>query len=359
MTTPIPDTTSEATQAQRIAQVALAAVLSAFGCWTLWEFLPALVWAGILAIAVWPYYRRVRDRFPGGGRGILPPTCFTLAIALVFIVPVAIAGLQAAREAHLVLDWLDTVRREGIPTPAWLAHLPLVGSAATDWWMETVADPGAAAELLRHVNRADLFSTGRHVGAGLAHRAILFGFSLTALFFLLRDGEWVTAQMLRAGHRAFGPGGERIGRQIVASIHGTVDGLVLVGVGEGFILGVVYAFAGVPHPALLGALTAVAAMIPFGAPVLFGLAALLLVGKGAVIGAIVVLIAGIVVTFVADHFIRPVLIGGATQLPFIWVLLGILGGVATWGLIGLFIGPALMAALILLWREWAGEHDDV
>ena len=54
MTTPIPDTTSEATQAQRIAQVALAAVLSAFGCWTLWEFLPALVWAGILAIAVWP-----------------------------------------------------------------------------------------------------------------------------------------------------------------------------------------------------------------------------------------------------------------------------------------------------------------
>ncbi len=61
------------------------------------------------------------------------------------------------------------------------------------------------------------------------------------------------------------------------------------------------------------------------------------------------------VTFSADHFVRPVLIGGATKLPFIWVLLGILGGVEVWGLIGLFVGPAIMAALIMLWREWTRE----
>ncbi len=61
------------------------------------------------------------------------------------------------------------------------------------------------------------------------------------------------------------------------------------------------------------------------------------------------------VTFTADHFVRPVLIGGATKLPFIWVLLGILGGVEAWGLLGLFLGPAIMAALIMMWREWASE----
>jgi predicted PurR-regulated permease PerM len=65
---------------------------------------------------------------------------------------------------------------------------------------------------------------------------------------------------------------------------------------------------------------------------------------------------GMIVTFTADHFVRLVLIGGATELPFLWVLLGILAGVEVWGLIGLFIGPAIMAALILLWREWAGEQ---
>ena len=70
-------------------------------------------------------------------------------------------------------------------------------------------------------------------------------------------------------------------------------------------------------------------------------------------GAIAIVVAGAVISFVADHAIRPVLIGGATKLPFVWVLLGILGGVTTWGLIGLFLGPVIMAALILLWREWA------
>jgi predicted PurR-regulated permease PerM len=82
---------------------------------------------------------------------------------------------------------------------------------------------------------------------------------------------------------------------------------------------------------------------------------LLLVAQGSFVWAIVVFCTGMAVTLTADHFVRPVLIGGTTKLPFIWVLLGILGGVEAWGLIGLFIGPAIMAALILLWREWAGE----
>jgi predicted PurR-regulated permease PerM len=68
---------------------------------------------------------------------------------------------------------------------------------------------------------------------------------------------------------------------------------------------------------------------------------------------------GVVVTFAADHFVRPVLIGGATRLPFLWVLLGILGGIATWGLVGLFVGPALLSALLLLWREYVGERQAV
>ena len=181
---------------------------------------------------------------------------------------------------------------------------------------------------------------------------MLFGFTLLTLFFLFRDGRTVIRQSLTASARLFGPRGERVARQMVASVHGTVDGLVLVGLGEGVLLGIVYYFAGAPHPVLLGALTAVAAMIPFGAPLVFGIAALILLAGGAVIPAAVVVVAGFVVTFVADHFVRPVLIGGTTRLPFLWVLLGILGGVETFGLLGLFLGPAVMAALVLLWREF-------
>jgi predicted PurR-regulated permease PerM len=78
--------------------------------------------------------------------------------------------------------------------------------------------------------------------------------------------------------------------------------------------------------------------------------------SGKALAAAIIVVAGAFVAFIADHFVRPTLIGGATRLPFIWVLLGILGGITAWGLVGLFIGPAIMAALILLWREWIGSQ---
>ncbi len=337
---------------QTIARVALAAILAGAGLWTLWEFVPALAWAGIIAIGIWPLYRMAERHCPPGKHNLLLPSAFTLLVAAVFIVPLVLAAVQVAREWHVVVDWLETARQTGLPAPEWLAQLPIGADKAVAWWNENLSDKDAAAELLRRIDRGQLLGTGRQIGAGAIHRAILFGFSLLTLFFLFKDGDRLIVQMRHASERAFGPSGERVGRQVIASVLGTVNGLVLVGMAEGVLMGIVYAFAHVPHPALFGAITAVAATIPFGAPLIFGAAAILLVGKGLSTAAIAVVVAGMVVTFVADHFIRPVLIGGATQLPFIWVLFGILGGVASWGLLGLFLGPATMAALIMLWREW-------
>ena len=99
-------------------------------------------------------------------------------------------------------------------------------------------------------------------------------------------------------------------------------------------------------------MTGVLAVIPFGAPLAFGAAALYLAATGSTIAGTAVLCFGLVVVFVADHAVRPAIIGGAARLPFLWVLLGILGGLETFGIIGLFLGPAIMAALISLWRDW-------
>jgi predicted PurR-regulated permease PerM len=143
-----------------------------------------------------------------------------------------------------------------------------------------------------------------------------------------------------------------MGLQVVQSVRGTIDGLVLVGIGEGAVMAVAYLALGVPHPLLLGAATAIAAMIPFGAALMFEIAALALLTQDFLTGAILVNVIGFAVVGVADHFVRPVLIGGATRLPFLWVLIGILGGVETLGLLGLFVGPATMAVLVMLWREY-------
>jgi predicted PurR-regulated permease PerM len=339
-------------RAQRIARVVLALVLTALGIWTLQEFLSALVWAAILAVAFWPSYQRVTRRWPPGRHEILLPAAFTLGIALVFVLPIVVAGMQVGREARTVWAWIETTRHDGIPLPDVINHLPFFADPVRNWWQTNLSDPGAAADLVERLRNPEYVTAGRQIGIAILHRLVIFGFCLLTVFFLFKDGDVLAEQLCRASARAFGPGGERVGRQMIASIHGTVNGLVLVGLVEGLLLYAVYLLVGVPRPTLLGAATAIGAMIPFGAPLIFGLAALLTFAQGAIGGTIAIVVAGTVISFTADHFVRPVLIGSATKLPFIWVLFGILGGVTTWGLLGLFLGPAIMAALILLWREW-------
>lgn len=341
-----------ASRPQLTARVILALLLTGLGLWTLHRYLPALIWAAILAIAVWPLYRRAVHRWPPGKHNVLLPLAFTLALGLTFIAPLALVAVQAGKEVHNVLENITKARTDGIPPPEWLGRLPMGSQQATAWWQDNLADPDSANALLQKARESQFVSNSREYGAELAHRAVLFGFTLLTLFFLFKDGDVFGEQLRQASARAFGPAGERVGRQVIASVHGTVDGLVLVGLGEGLILGVGYVIAGVPHPTLFGLFTAIAAMVPFGAPLVFGIAALTLLVQGSVAYAIAIGVGGFVVTFAADHFIRPTLIGSATRLPFLWVLLGILGGVETWGLLGLFLGPAIMAALILLWREW-------
>ena len=345
-----------ASRSQRIALGVLGLVLTLLGLFTLHDFLPALAWAVVFAIAVWPLYWRAQRRWPPGKHNLLLPLAFTVAIALIFIVPLALIGLKAAREAQGVLVWMGHARHAGVSVPHWIDALPFGADSARNWWQHHLSDPGDANALFESLRPGRSFAMTRQVGGQVAHRLTLFAFTIITLFFLFRDGDAVTQQMLVAGRRAFGMRGERIGRQIVASVHGTVDGLVLVGIGEGVVMGGAYAIAGTPHPTLFGVLTAVAAMIPFCAAIAIGLAAVLAVANGTAITGIVLFAFGMLVVFVSDHFIRPVLIGGTTKLPFLWVLLGILGGVETWGLFGLFVGPAIMAALILLWREWTGPH---
>jgi predicted PurR-regulated permease PerM len=336
---------------QRWALGALVAILVAMGIYTLWNFLSALAWAAIFAIALWPFYRVAEQRI---GPAILP-ALMTAAVALVFVLPVGLIGLQLASDSHQAADWVRNAQANGIPEPQILHRLPFAQAQVDAWWQQNLADPGQARVLLQRTTQGRVGQAGRVVGEQAARRLTLFGFMLLTLFFLFRQGHALTQQLRRGAARAFGPRGEQIGLQIIASVHGTVNGLVLVGLGEGVLLGIVYAVAGVPHPTLFGAVTAVAAMIPFAAGLVFSAAALLLLAQSSVAWAIAVFAAGLAVTFTADHFVRPVLIGGATRLPFLWVLLGILGGVEAWGLIGLFLGPAIMAALILLWREWVGE----
>jgi predicted PurR-regulated permease PerM len=337
---------------QRAARIVLTIALVLLGTWVLHRFLPALAWAGVLAIALWPFYWRLARHLPGGQEGVLAPLLLTLLIGLVFTIPFVYVVIEGARELRVAVHFIAEAQHSGVPVPEWLPQMPLIGHPLEEWWRANLGNPAAAQELLGRFNARSAAESARHYGAEVVHRLILFGFTLLTLFFLFRHGARFNIRLLRLSDRLLGPHGERIGRHMVQAVLATVNGLVLVGLGEGALMGVAYILAGLPHPVSSAALTGVLAVIPFGAPLAFAAAALYLAAMGGTIAGTAVFCFGLIVVFVADHFVRPVIIGGAARLPFLWVLLGILGGLETFGIIGLFLGPAIMAALISLWRDW-------
>ena len=350
----LPDSSSAAAGApplsRRLGQFALISALLAIGTWIIWDFLPALVWAVVVAIAIWPWFERSRLRRWSRTAAAAETT---ILIILVLIVPLIVLGVEIGREAVATVQWIREAERAGIPVPDWLANLPVAGSYISDWWANNLSDPTSAANFLGRIDRTWLIEWTRILGVQLVHRLTILVFNFLTLFVLFRDGSTLVQQTSVVVDRFFGATGTRLGPQVLTAVRATLNGLVLVGFGEGLILGVVYAMVGLPRAVLLGAVTGVLATVPFGAPVIFCLGALFLFSQGESGAAITVLVSGSLVVFVADHFLRPILIGGAARLPFLWVLLGIFGGIESFGLLGLFLGPTVMAVLLALWREWA------
>jgi predicted PurR-regulated permease PerM len=349
----LPEAVSDSTgspSSRRLGQFALISALLALGIWIIWDFLPALAWAVVVAIAIWPLFERSRLRHWNNTAAAAEAT---LLIGVVVIVPLIVLGIEIGHEAVATVQWIRAAEREGIPAPEWVMRLPLIGGYVSDWWLSNLSDPLEAVNLLGRIDRSWLIEWTRVLGVQLFHRLTILVFTFLTLFFLFRDGVRLVQQASVVVDRFFGATGTRLGPQVLIAVRATVNGLVLVGFGEGLLLGVAYAISGLPRPVLLGALTGILATVPFGAPLVFGLGALYLFSQSQTEAAVALLVFGSLVVFVADHFLRPILIGGAARLPFLWVLLGIFGGLESFGLLGLFLGPTIMAVLLALWREWA------
>jgi len=318
-------------------------------------FLP-LVWAGILCVATWPLYQRLLHKC--GGKHILAALLMMLLVLCVALVPALLGLREAIEQGPSIASFIAGANNNGLPVPAVLEHVPLVGSYLVHWWQETLASPHGLAHLMSEDGRVGhMISPGgvlKMLGGQVFHRLIDFGFALLCLFFFYIDGHVLNRQIGQLGVRWFGElRWNRYYSTVPTAIRGTVNGLVLVGLGEGLLIGIGYAVAGLPSSVLWGAATGMLAIVPFGAPLIYLCATAVLLASGSTAAAIGVAVWGTIVLLLADHLVRPTIIGNATRMPFLAVLLGILGGVETLGLVGLFIGPVVMALLITLWRESA------
>lgn len=315
------------------------------------RFIPSIVWAAIIVIATYPLYKRWKVRF--GARENLSAFLFTTLMSLLFLVPISWLIGILIKESHIFLGFLQELNQNGGAAPDFLGKLPWVSTELVKYWDENLGKPGNVKNLLSnfHLTITPAGYYIKLIGVDIAHRGFQIGFTLLTLFFFYRDAEKLLHQIKNVGEYCLGERWFRYSDRLPQALRATVNGTIVVGIGVGILMGICYALVDFPAPTLTGFITALAAMIPFVVPLIFIIVALILLSLGSLISAIVVLVWGTLVMFVADHFIKPVMIGGAIQLPFLAVLFGILGGVETLGLLGLFVGPIIMVLFVTLWQE--------
>ncbi len=328
----------------------LSITIVLFSIFIIHRFIPSLVWASIVVITTYPIYTRWKKLLKHHDN--LAAFLFTSFLALLLLVPLSWLLSVLVKEFQLFLTYMKQINQIGGEAPTFLQELPMIGDNMIAYWDEHIGQPGNVKSFFSNLNLS--LSTSHYikqVGGSVVHRSVQVGFTLLSMFFLFRDGHILDKQLNQIGEACLGERWFHYSRKLPSALRATVNGTIVVGVGVGILMGICYGLIGVPAPTLLGIFTAFAAMIPFVVPLVFGIVALILLYHGAMISAVIVVIWGTIVMFTADHFIKPLLIGGATQLPFLAVLFGILGGLETMGILGLFVGPMVMVLFITLWTE--------
>lgn len=322
-------------------------------------FLVPVLAAMVIALASWPLRERAAHQLNLGRTWAA--AALVLVLVCFLLIPIAMALIYAFRELRDWINWAILVNSSGAATPGWMVDLPQIGDWLDENWQTYIGRPGGISEIVQLVSGSNIGAIYRGaVTAGTLafHLALTLLFMLITLFVLYRDGDKIVAQIDQVGRRILPDRWSRLSRVVPATISSTVTGMTLIAIGEGVILGIAYWLAGVPSPVTFGVITGFMALIPGGAPLSFTLVSIYLVASGSPVAGAALFVWGTCELFVVDKTIRPVLVGGPVKLPFLPTFFGLIGGVKTMGIVGLFVGPVLMALLVSIWREWQRELSE-
>ena len=337
---------------RRLITLALLAGLVLLGFRVMEPFIVPVLWAAILAFVTWPAYQRVLAACRG--RRVLAALLLTAAVSLAVIAP--IAWLALVLRIELVRLWHDAhdLAAGGVQLPPAVLRIPWVGDQLHDMMERIAQDPHVLGLELRKITDHS-FDHIAHLVGGISREAVKMIFTAVSLFFVYRDGQRLAAQLTRALEQVLGARVHNYLSAIEQTVKAVVYGLVLTALVQGLLVGAGYWVAGAGAPVFLAALTTVCGLIPFAAPTVWLGVCVWLFVKGSTAAAVGLTIWGAIVLGWTDHMVRPFLISREAEIPFIVVLFGVLGGLATFGLVGLFIGPVILAVLLAIWREWLSE----
>ena len=318
-------------------------------------FLVAIAWAAILSYVSWPLHVRVQARL--GGRRTWAALAMTVLLTLVLGGVLLWMGLLLRKELTATVREAVTLVQASVVLPEPLLRIPWLGPWLQERLLELGADRAAWGRQLSALAEEWGVDAMRIVGdVGL--NALRFAVALLTSFFLFRDGDRLLAQLRGVLHGLLGDRVDGYFEAVGDTTRAVVYGLLLAAVAQGLMAGLGYWAAGVKAPAFWGATTALVALVPFGAPLIWGSIGVWLLLQGQVAAGIGLLLWGALAVSWIDNLVRPWVISGVAKIPFLLVLFGVLGGLAAFGLIGLFVGPVILAVLLALWREWTAENAE-
>ena len=316
-------------------------------------FLSSLLWAVVLCFSTWPIYRRVLQFMRN--RHTLAALTMSIGMVLVVLLPFVLVG---ATLADNVKELTTATRRwieSGPPAPpAWLAKIPAVGHSATEYWQSLAED---SSKLWQQAQRIVEPVSGLLLKAGLAlgRGVVELALSIFVAFFLFRDGLTAASRLTAAVERIAGERGRHLLTLAGNTVRGVVYGILGTALVQAVVAGIGFFIAGIPGAALLALLTFFLSVLPVGPPLIWLPATLWLFHQGSTGWAIFMLIWGIGVSSV-DNVVKPWLISQGSDMPFILIFFGVLGGALAFGFIGVFLGPTLLAVGYRLIEDWVANR---
>jgi predicted PurR-regulated permease PerM len=332
-------------------------VLMAASFWIMRPFLLALIWATTIVVATWPILLRLQAWL--GGKRSLAVAGMTLALLLVFIVPFALAVLTIMNHADQIVGWAKGLATYALPPPPdWVGKLPLGGSKLSEAWQEIAAvGPGGVRERLVPYAGAIVKWFVEQAGS-LGAMLVQFLLTVVIAAVLFSGGETAGRGVRRFARRLAGQQGEDAAVLAARTIRGVALGIVLTALIQSLLGGIGFAVAGVPASVLLAGVIFILALAQLPPVLVMAPAVIWLYWKGDPVWGTVLLVWTVVVSAI-DNVVRPLLIRKGVDLPLLVIFSGVIGGLIAFGIVGLFIGPVVLAVSYRLVEAWVvGEEPE-
>jgi predicted PurR-regulated permease PerM len=338
---------------ERILRLVSLAILVIACGQVVFPFVGALTWAAIIAVTVWPAFLWLTARL--GDRPVVAASLCVVVLNVLLVLPfAALASTLGQAVPQLAQLLQDLAGSQLPPPPAWLVEVPAVGPILRDIWQAAATDIGSTVQrLVPGAERAGVWVLDQGFGIAVAVLEFFFAILISGVFLITADRSTDIVQRIVA--RLNISGGGALLDTIVTTVRSVSIGLVGTSAVQALIAAAGFVIFDVPAAAVLGFLTFFLSLVQLPTLLVWIPAAIWLYLSGPAAPAIGLTLWGFILVNPVDNFLRPWLISRGAKLPFALIFIGVIGGLLAWGMIGLFIGPTLLAIAYSLVRQWVGK----